>query len=204
MVFWLKHSNTDKFKLPVTPESFEVKVAHNNKIVNIVSLGDINLLGKTGLRSITLSSFFPSQDYNFSKNADRMEPDEYVSKIESWRKGNDLVRFVIKDVINIRCSIESFNWGMKDGTKDIYYTITLKEYRTVSTKKRTTKKVKASTYKIKKGDTLGKIAKRKYGKNTKTLRNKIYNANKKIIKSKTKLPKGKKIKIPAATTVSWK
>ena len=204
MNFWLKHNDKEKFKLPVTPESFEVKVAHKNKTVNIISLGEINLLGKTGLRSISLSSFFPSQDYNFSKNADRLDPEEYVEQIESWRKANDLVRFVIKDVVNIQCSIESFSWGMQDGTKDIYYTIDLKEYRTVSTKKRNTKKIKASTYKIKKGDTLSKIAKKSYGKNTAALRNKIYNANKKIIKSKTKLPKGKKIKIPATTIVTWK
>lgn len=203
MNFWLKHNDSEKFKLPVTPESFEVKVAHKNTTVNIVSLGEINLLGKTGLRSISLSSFFPAQDYNFSKNADRMDPEEYVDQIENWRKSNDLIRFIIKDVINLQCSIESFDWGMKDGTMDIYYTIQLKEYRSVSVKKRTTKKSKASTYKIKKGDTLGKIAKKSYGKNNATLRNKIYKANKKILKSKTKLPKGKKIKIPAATITSW-
>lgn len=204
MNFWLKHNDNEKFKLPVTPESFEVKVAQKNKTVSIISLGEINLLGKTGLRSISLSSFFPAQDYNFSKNGDRLDPEEYVEQIESWRKANDLVRFIIKDVVNIQCSIESFSWGMQDGTKDIYYTIDLKEYRTVSAKKRNTKKIKASTYKIKKGDTLSKIAKKCYGKNTADLRNKIYNANKKIIKSKTKLPKGKKIKIPATTIVSWK
>ena len=203
MNFWLKHNDSEKFKLPVTPESFSVSVDHKNTVVNIVSLGDINLLGKTGLRSISLSSFFPAQDYNFSK-ADRLEPDKYISQIEEWRKANDLVRFIIKDVINIQCSIESFDWGMQDGTEDIYYTINLKEYRTVSTKKRTQKKIKATTHKIKKGDTLGKIAKKHYGENAKDYRDKIYKANKKKIKSKTKLPVGKKIKIPAITVTIWK
>lgn len=198
MKFWLKKDNSSKFALPVTPESFEIKVNHNNKVVSIVSLGDINLLGKTGLKSVTLSSFFPSQDYNFV-NVDRHSPMWYVEKIEKWRTSNTLIRFVIQDVINIECSIESFSWGMQDGTKDIYYTLDLKEYRTVSTKKRTIKSdtEKAKTYKIKKGDTLGKLAKKFYGKNSKANRNKIYNANKKIIKSKTKLPVGKTIKIPA-------
>lgn len=203
MNFWLKHNDTDKFKLPVTPEKFEVTVDHKNTVVNIVSLGDINLLGKTGLKAVSLSSFFPAQDYSFAK-ADADEPKNYVSKIESWRKNNDLVRFVISGVVNVQCSIESFDWGMKDGTGDIYYTISLKEYRAVSTKKRTQKKVKATTHKIKKGDTLSKIAKKYYGKNTKELRDKVYKANKKIIKNKSKLPKGKKIKIPATTVTSWK
>ena len=34
--------------------------------------------------------------------------------------------------INFRCTIESFEWGEEDGTGDITYTLTLKEYRSVS------------------------------------------------------------------------
>lgn len=203
MNFWLKHSDSDKFKLPVTPESFEIAVNHVNTVVNVISVGEINLLGKTGLKSVSLSSFFPAQDYNFSK-ADRDKPKSYVNKLEKWRKNNTLIRFIISGVINMQCSIESFTWGEKDGTGDIYYTVTLKEYRKVSVKKRTTKKIKATTHKIKKGETLAKIAKKYYGKSSASYRNKIYNANKKIIKNKNKLPKGKKIKIPAMTVVSYK
>lgn len=202
MNFWLKHTDKDKFKLPVTPSSFSISVSHKNTTVNVISLGEINLLGKTGLRSVSLSCFFPAQDYNFSK-ADREEPDYYISKLEKWRKTNTLIRLIISDVVNMQCTIESFNWGMQDGTEDIYYTLALKEYRTVSAKKRSTKEVKATTHKIKNGETLNRIAKKYYGQSTATYRNKIYNANKKIIKNKSKLPKGTKIKIPAMTITSW-
>ena len=204
MNFWLKHTDSDKFKLPVTPSSFEVSVAHKNTVVNVITLGEINLLGKTGLKSISLSCFFPAQDYNFSK-ADREDPEWYVSKLEKWRNSNTLIRFIITDVINIQCTIESFSWVMKDGTKDIYYSLTLKEYRSISAKKRSVKKIKATTHKVKKGDTLSKIAKKYYGNSGKTYRTKIYNANKKIIKNKTNLSKikGKKLKIPAMEVVSW-
>ena len=204
MNFWLKHTDSDKFKLPVTPSSFEVSVAHKNTVVNVITLGEINLLGKTGLQSISLSCFFPAQDYNFSK-ADREDPEWYVSKLAKWRNSNTLIRFIITDVINIQCTIESLSWGMKDGTKDIYYSLTLKEYRSISAKKRSVKKIKATTHKVKKGDTLSKIAKKYYGNSGKTYRTKIYNANKKIIKNKTNLSKikGKKLKIPAMEIVSW-
>jgi hypothetical protein len=203
MNFWLKHTDKDKFKLPVTPSSFEVAVSHKNTVVSIIQLGEINLLGKTGLKSISLSCFFPAQDYNFSKD-DREDPEWYVNKLEKWRNSNTLIRFIISDVINIQCTIESFSWGMQDGTKDIYYTINLKEYRSISAKKRSVKKIKATTYKVKKRDTLSKIAKKYYGSSEKNYRDKIYKANKKIIKSKTNLSKikGKKIKIPAMEIVS--
>ncbi len=203
MNFWLKHTNKDKFKLPVTPSSYKISVTHKNTVVNIVSLGEINLLGKTGLRSVVLSSFFPAQDYSFAK-ADRKEPNYYRNKLEKWRKDNTIIRFIINGVINMQCTIESFTWGQQDGTNDIYYDLTLKEYRTVSTKKRTQKKIKATKHKIKKGDTLSKIAKKYYGKSGATYRNKIYKANKKIIKRKSKLPRGKTIKIPALTVTTWK
>lgn len=205
MNFWLKHTDSDKFKLPVTPSSFEVSVSHKNTVVNVINLGEINLLGKTGLKNISLSCFFPSQDYNFSK-ADREDPQWYINKLEKWRTSNTLIRFVISDVINIQCTIESFTWKMQDGTQDIYYSLTLKEYRTVSAKKRSVKKTKATKHKVKKGDTLNKIAKKYYGSSSKAYRDKIYKANKKIIKNKTNLSKikGKKIKIPATEIVSWK
>lgn len=202
MNFWLKHTDKDKFKLPVTPSSFSISVSHKNTTLNVISLGEINLLGKTGLRSVSLSCFFPAQDYNFSKS-DREDPDYYISKLEKWRKSNTLLRFIISDVVNMQCTIESLSWGMQDGTNDIYYTLTLKEYRIVSTKKRSVKNVKATTHKIKAGETLNRIAKKYYGKSTATYRDKIYNANKKILKSKSNLPKGKKIKIPAMEVVSW-
>lgn len=202
MNFWLRHTNKDIFRLPVTPESFEVSVAHKNTVVDIVSLGEVKLLGKTGLRGITLSSFFPAQDYYFAK-ADRREPKYYINKLEKWRKSNTIIRLIIDGAINMQCTVESFSWGQQDGTKDIYYDITLKEYRTVSTKKRTQKKIKATKHKIKKGDTLSRIAKKYYGKSNVTYRNKIIGANRKLLKNKNKLPVGKTLKIPALTLTSW-
>lgn len=203
MNFWLKHTNNDMFVLPVTPSSFDVAVSHKNTVLNVISLGDVNLLGNTGLKSVSLSSLFPAQDYNFSK-ANREDPKYYVDKIESWRKSNSLIRFIVSGVVNIQCSIESFEWGQKDGTGDIYYTISLQEYKNVSIQKRSTKAIKSATkHKIKKGDTLYKLAKRCYGSSNKTYRDKIYNANKEIIKNKSKLPKGKTIKIPALVTVVY-
>lgn len=204
MNFWLKHTDKDKFKLPVTPDKFEVAVEHRNTVVNIIKLGDINLLGKSGLKTVTMSCFLPAQDYNFSKD-DREDPEWYIDKLEKWRNDNTLIRFIISEVINIQCTIKALTWGMQDGTHDIYYSLTLKEYRSISAKKRSVKKVKATTHKVKKGDTLSSIAKKYYGSSKADYRNKIYNANKKIIKNKTNLSKikGKKLKIPAMEIISW-
>lgn len=57
MEFWLQQ-NKDKFQLPVKPSDYTVSVSHKNTVVNVIQVGDVNLIGNTGLREISLKSFF--------------------------------------------------------------------------------------------------------------------------------------------------
>lgn len=210
MEFWLQKDNDSKLQLPVKPSEFNVNVANRNTVVNVLQIGDINLLGKTGLREITLSSFFPAKDYNFSNNSNRKKPKTYIKTLESWRKSGEPIRVIITGVLNMQCSIESFTYGEMDATGDIYYTIALKEYKKIKVKKvkksstgksstRSKKSAKSNsgrTYKIVAGDCLSNIAKKFYGDGSKTQYMKIYNANKSKIKNPNKLSVGQKIKIP--------
>lgn len=92
-----------------------------------IQVGDINLIGNTGLREISLKSFFPAKAYNFSNNAGRKQPLAYVEKIESWRKSGTPIRVIITGTLNMEATVESFVWGEQDATGDIYYTCSLKE-----------------------------------------------------------------------------
>ena len=190
MEFWLQKDNDSKFQLPVKPSEYTINVAHRNTQVNVIQLGDINLIGKTGLREISLSSFFPAKNYNFSNNSGRKEPLAYVKKIEKWRQSGEPIRVIITGVLNMECTVESFSYGERDATGDIYYTATLKEYKKIKLKKatvqistRSTQPASANsgrTYTVKKGDCLWKIAKQFYGNGADYV--KIYNANKSQIK----------------------
>ena len=80
MEFWIQQDNSGKIQLPVKPSEFTVTVTHRNTVVNVIQLGDINLMGKTGLREITLTSFFPAKDYNFSNNSSRKVKYSQVSR----------------------------------------------------------------------------------------------------------------------------
>jgi len=133
------------------------------------------------LRKVPISSFFPNQKYNFVQYNNFPTPYKCVKLIESW--ANNPVQLTITGTnINMQATIESFNYGEKDGTGDVYYTIEFKEYRKpkiVEEKKatatkvsktttkivtpqttRSTKVVKSTTYTVKKGDTLWDISKR--------------------------------------------
>ena len=191
MEVWLSfRNNEDRFQLPVTPSSYGVTRGKDNKKVNINSLGDIKLIGKEGLRSLTIESFFPAHDYSFIDSAERWDPFEYIEMIEKWEETTEPIRVIYTDtLINYAMAIESFTWGEEDGTGDIYFTLSLEEYifvkktkTKVKQSKRTTQKKKSnSIYKTKEGDTLYKIAKKEYGKGEQW--KKIYNHgnNKKVI-----------------------
>lgn len=208
MEFWIKQGS-GALQLPVKPTEFNVTVAHRNTVVNVIQLGDINLMGKTGLREVSLSSFFPAKDYNFSNNSGRKKPITCVNQLESWRKSGKPVRVIITDLLNMEATIESFTWGERDATGDIYYTLALKEYKKIKTKKatvtvetetETTRETKApesssgKTYTVKAGDCLWSISKRFYGNGAQYT--KIATANASKIKNPNLIYVGQAITIP--------
>jgi LysM repeat protein len=210
MEFWIKRGK-EELQLPVKPTEFTVNVAHRNTVVNVIQLGDLNLIGKTGLREVSLSSFFPAKAYNFSNNSDLKDPIACVNQLDKWRNSGKPVRVIITDLLNMEATIESFSWGERDATGDIYYTLALKEYRkiknsteesqeetiTTATTTRETKAPESSsgeTYTVKSGDSLWLIAKKFYGDGSKYT--KIYNANAELLKNSDVIYAGQVLKIP--------
>lgn len=214
MEFWLKKSNSDKFMLPVNPESFAFTEKHNNTSVNVNSIGEVNLLGKRDLKTGTISSHFPKRDRNYANNSGRQAPYTYINKLLSWKSSGKPIQLIITGTkINFQVTIETLKYGEQDGTGDVYYELTLKEYRAVeikktkfkkTKKKKTTKKKskpkrpaakkKTKTYTVKSGDCLWNIAKRFYGNGAQYT--KIYNANRGKIKNPNLIYPGQVLTIP--------
>lgn len=214
MEFWLKKSNSDKIMLPVNPESFAFTEKHNNTSVNVNSIGEVNLLGKRDLKTGTISSHFPKRDRNYANNSGRQAPYTYINKLLSWKSSGKPVQLIITGTkINFQVTIETLKYGEQDGTGDVYYDLTLKEYRAVeikktklkkTKKKKTTKKKskpkrpaakkKTKTYTVKSGDCLWNIAKRFYGNGAQYT--KIYNVNRGKIKNPNLIYPGQVLTIP--------
>lgn len=115
---------------PVSPPSFEVSNAYNNNTINVNSLGDINMLGKRGLTTIKFSSFFPAQAYDGIVNTTPDSPYSYIEKIKSFAQKGQPCKLAISNTnINLNVSIDSFDYSEKDGTNDVYFSISLREYR---------------------------------------------------------------------------
>ena len=168
--------------------------------------------------TISFSSFFPlRRNSSYCRRGSILKPLQYVDAIERMKQTGTVKLVITGSPIRMDCTIESFEWGENDGTGDIFYTISFKEYRNIGASKssvvqdgllesapsadglnkesaRTEPKVSTQEYIVKKGDTLTSIAKRLTGSsNWKP----IYNANRAVIGGNpNRIKVGQKLVIP--------
>lgn len=118
--------------LPVNPEELMLQRDGNNETLEIVSLGEINMLKAAKLASISFECFFPpNADASYvSTKGDFRSPNFYIDFIESIRNAKKPCRFIVSETrINLLASIETFDFGIKAGPAgEIYYALGLKEF----------------------------------------------------------------------------
>lgn len=135
-IFLSINNREEVIQLPVVPQEFTIQEPHNNENYQTITQGDIKLIGLAGLKSLTLESFFPGQDYPFLRSRS-LWGWEYVEKIQGWMTKRVPIRLVIANTpINMACTIEDFTYGLKPGSKDIHYTLTLEEFKFIQLDRR--------------------------------------------------------------------
>lgn len=166
--------NNTELVLPVTPPSFEVSHGINIETVNIHMLGEVALAGYGTLPTFKIDCMLPARKYPFNQPETVLNPYKYVTKIEEWCDNHTVLRFIVSDtMVNAPVLISEIIYGERDGTGDVYATISMHKYREVQTvqlsvtgnNSRTveTALVIAETYVIDAGDTLSAICRRFYG-----------------------------------------
>jgi len=117
--------------LPIPPQEFSLSVQQKNQTVNINNAGELNMIGKTGLKTIDLSSFFPSQQYAFAQNSGTYDtPYAYIEMMDTWRTSGYPCHISISDSpIDMDCLIGTLKYGERDASGDVYYDVSLTEYR---------------------------------------------------------------------------
>lgn len=120
-------------QLPITPEDIEISYPGSNKTVNIIQLGQVNLLKKRNLATFKIESWFPDENwYPGIRTSSRFENSNfYVSFFEKIRDDRKPCWFYIYGLnFNMQVSIEDFTQERRGGEhEDLYYTLQLKEYR---------------------------------------------------------------------------
>lgn len=127
------NNNRELLVFPVVPPDVEVSCPHNNEEFETINNGTLNLIGDMGLRTLSISSIFPTQRYNWIKTGASSNGWDYVDYLQRWRKIKTPVRIIAtteegKEWLNMACTIDNFTYGLMRN-KDIKYTLELKEYR---------------------------------------------------------------------------
>lgn len=131
METWITQGG-ERIMLPITP-FFEPKFSMNNEVINLNEIGSASLAGNEGLYELSINSFFPAQQYHFldDVNVDT-NPYFYIDRLESFMRSREPVRLLITETpFNKEMLINNFTWGESDGTRDVYYTIDLVEYKRI-------------------------------------------------------------------------
>lgn len=189
--------------LPITPPSFEVSHGINIETINIHTIGDVILPGYGTLSTIKVDCVLPAHKYPFNQSGAKTDPYSYIKKFTNWCDKHTIMRFVVSGTtVNMQVLISDVVYSEKNGTKDVYATITMREYRKLSViqKKKTGNNTRGteksatgkSTYIIKKGDVLSAICRKYYGDSSLSTKLAKYNN----IKNVNLIYAGKTLKLP--------
>ena len=127
--------NGEKFTLPVTLGKYEVTSGQKNKVVDIEQVGEALIFGMPEVRKLSLECFFPYQDHDYPfVVGDDKSPAECVELLTKWKESRKPVRIVITDTpVNLMMGIMSFDYNEHDGSKDIYFKLSMTEYKDLNT-----------------------------------------------------------------------
>lgn len=210
--------------LPVPPEKLELKIKNNNKTLDLINDGEINILKNAGLTEISFDILLPNTRYPFANyESGYREASYFLEEIEKLKVNKNPFQFIVtrtkpNNVLmfdtNIKVAIEDYT--IKEEAKegfDVSVSIKLKQYREYATKtmeitikqerpvatQTQTRPVDNSnntskSYTVVKGDCLWKIAKKFYGVGSRWTE--IYNANKSKIKNPNLIYPGQVFAIP--------
>lgn len=215
----------DGVALPVTPSKLRMKIKNQNKTINLINEGEVNLLKDAGLTEITLDAIIPHVRYPFAIYPNGFKDASFfLDKFERLKINKKPFQFICSRAspygkllfdTNLKVSLEDYqiDEDASDG-QDLTVTISLKQYKDYGTKivnvqKTTSTIVTASvqkirpsqpsiqpkTYTVKSGDTLWGIAKTILGNGNRY--NEIYNLNKDKIQSPNLIFPGQVLVLPS-------
>lgn len=121
------------YVIPINPQEIVIDHPTDNDTYKVLSLGEVIVPNKPGLRKVSFSSYFPTVE-DLQDQVFKMKPKTYVHAIKQAQIRKKVCRIIITRAgtfdTNMQCLITDFKTKDKGGEPgDIYYEIELTEYR---------------------------------------------------------------------------
>lgn len=208
---------------PVTPGKVQIKLGNQNKTINLINEGEVNVIKTPGLQEISFELLLPNSKYPFARYPNGYQNAGYYLKLlRALKDEGKRFQFILSRAgntnlynTNITVTLETVTEteDAKEGT-DVKVSIKLKQWKNYGTKVIKLTEVKGGitaavettrqasdnqpatgiTYTVVSGDTLWGIAKYFYGNGS--LYTKIVAANSDIISNPNLIYPGMKLFIP--------
>lgn len=179
--FYFKVGN-DVLTFPITPSELSIKVGSNNKVVTLISEGDINILKSPSLIEVEFEARFPMRQYPYARKFSKFE--NYWKTFKELKEKKQSFRFIVARTTpngkrtwdtNLLMALEEVQIKENaDEGDDVILSFQLKQYKEYGVKKVTIKKT--STTKAKKTTTSS--SKKKRSTDNKTKKAKSYTVKK--------------------------
>lgn len=209
----------DKLLLPVAPQKIDMQVNNQNKTINLINEGEVNVLKQPGLTTVSFTFLVPHTSYPFASYKNGfIAAETFIVELERLKKSDEPFQLLIvrqRDLFGTNLTVAIEDYTIKEDAKnglDFDVSIKLKQYKVYGTKtiklaskdtietgaqretKNSPQPKKPQTYTVKKGDCLWNISKQFYGDGTKY--QKIAGANTDIIKRPNLIHPGDILTIP--------
>ena len=119
------------FAFVIPPTDLTEDTSQNIMIKNIVNLGEKTSGDTKNLNRITFSGFFPNiNSYFYKPQLNPLPPIACSEFLKKMKDRGEIFKFLVPQWAKfLTCKIENFSTSYNDHTGDIYYNITLVEYR---------------------------------------------------------------------------
>lgn len=135
----------DKTMLPIPPESIKMKINNQNKTLNLINQGEVNIVKKAGLTDIDFDLLLPNVEYPFASYTNGFQNAkhflEYFEKLKTKKKK---VQFIVSRQLpngsvlystNITVTLEDYTAeDSVDEGFDVTCSLSLKQYVPFETK----------------------------------------------------------------------
>lgn len=133
------------FLLPVTPDKIQIKINNNNKTVNLINNGEINILKKAGLTDIEFECEIPQIKHPYAVYKSGFKDAGYFLNIfEGLKTSQDPFQFIVcrklpsgKQLLNTNIKVALEDYKIIEEAKngfDFTVKITLKQWKDYGTK----------------------------------------------------------------------